>query len=177
MLFELWWLMALPVFFALGWMAARVDARQVLRASARLPDAYFTGLNFLLNEQPDKAIDAFIDVVKLDPETVALHFALGNLFRRRGETDRAIRVHQSLLSVVIYRPDNASRLCLSWDTIFCERGCSIAQKMRWFDLKAAPMQRLVRACVLKLLRWFGIGPERLSWPCVPLGILVLTHGR
>jgi lipopolysaccharide biosynthesis regulator YciM len=98
MLFELWWLIALPVFFALGWIASRFEARHLLRASARLPDAYFTGLNFLLNEQPDKAIDAFVDVVKLDPETVALHFALGNLFRRRGENDRAIRVHQSLLA-------------------------------------------------------------------------------
>ncbi|HVL55286.1 MAG TPA: lipopolysaccharide assembly protein LapB, partial [Burkholderiaceae bacterium] len=78
------------------WAAARIDARDAIRASSRLPDSYFKGLNFLLNEQPDKAIDAFIDVVKLDPETVELHFALGNLFRRRGETDRAIRVHQNL---------------------------------------------------------------------------------
>ncbi|HYF60003.1 MAG TPA: lipopolysaccharide assembly protein LapB [Burkholderiaceae bacterium] len=96
--FELWWLGVIPLFFGLGWAAARIDARHLIRASSRLPDAYFKGLNFLLNEQPDKAIDAFVDVVKLDPETVELHFALGNLFRRRGETDRAIRVHQSLLA-------------------------------------------------------------------------------
>jgi lipopolysaccharide biosynthesis regulator YciM len=96
--FEPWWLLVVPVFFALGWAAARIDARHLIRASSRLPDAYFKGLNFLLNEQPDKAIDAFVEVVRLDPETVELHFALGNLFRRRGETDRAIRVHQSLLA-------------------------------------------------------------------------------
>jgi len=96
--FEFWWLAALPLFFGLGWVAARLDIRQLVRASSRLPDAYFAGLNFLLNEQHDKAIDAFIDVVKLDPETVELHFALGNLFRRRGETDRAIRVHQNLVN-------------------------------------------------------------------------------
>jgi lipopolysaccharide biosynthesis regulator YciM len=96
--FELWWLLVIPLFFALGWIASRIDARHLIRASSRLPDSYFKGLNFLLNEQPDKAIDAFVDVVKLDPETVELHFALGNLFRRRGETDRAIRVHQSLLA-------------------------------------------------------------------------------
>jgi lipopolysaccharide biosynthesis regulator YciM len=96
--FELWWLIVIPVFFGLGWVAARIDARHLIRQSSQLPDAYFKGLNFLLNEQPDKAIDAFVDVVKLDPETVELHFALGNLFRRRGETDRAIRVHQSLVS-------------------------------------------------------------------------------
>jgi len=96
--FELWWLSVIPLFFALGWIASRIDTRHMVKQSAQLPDAYFKGLNFLLNEQPDKAIDAFVDVVKLDPETVELHFALGNLFRRRGETDRAIRVHQSLLA-------------------------------------------------------------------------------
>jgi len=96
--FELWWLSAIPLFFVLGWIASRIESRQQIRASSRLPDAYFRGLNFLLNEQPDKAIDAFVDVVKVDPETVELHFALGNLFRRRGESDRAIRVHESLLA-------------------------------------------------------------------------------
>lgn len=94
--FETWWLLAIPLFFGLGWLAARLDSRQSAKPDGQLPDAYFRGLNFLLNEQPDKAIDAFIDVVRLDPETVELHFALGNLFRRRGETDRAIRVHQNL---------------------------------------------------------------------------------
>src|SRR3954454_7518538 len=96
--FEIWWLLGIPVFFALGWIAARVDIKQLVSESRSLPRGYFKGLNFLLNEQPDQAIDAFIEVVKLDPETVELHFALGNLFRRRGETDRAIRVHQNLLS-------------------------------------------------------------------------------
>jgi lipopolysaccharide assembly protein B len=95
--FEFWWLLALPLFFGFGWAAARVDARHQIRASSRLPDSYFAGLNFLLNEQHDKAIDAFVDVVKLEPETLDLHFALGSLFRRRGESDRAIRVHQNLV--------------------------------------------------------------------------------
>jgi lipopolysaccharide biosynthesis regulator YciM len=99
--FEIWWLLGIPVFFALGWIAARVDIKQLVSESRSLPRGYFKGLNFLLNEQPDKAIDAFIEIVKLDPETAEMHFALGNLFRRRGETERAIRVHQNLLS----RPD------------------------------------------------------------------------
>jgi lipopolysaccharide biosynthesis regulator YciM len=99
--FEIWWLLGIPVFFALGWIAARVDIKQLVYESRSLPRGYFRGLNFLLNEQPDKAIDAFIEIVKLDPETADMHFALGNLFRRRGETERAIRVHQNLLS----RPD------------------------------------------------------------------------
>ncbi|MFZ6863570.1 lipopolysaccharide assembly protein LapB [Undibacterium sp. Ji67W] len=99
--FEIWWLLGIPLFFTLGWIAARVDIRQLLSESRSLPKGYFKGLNFLLNEQPDKAIDAFIEIVRLDPESVELHFALGNLFRRRGETERAIRVHQNLLA----RPD------------------------------------------------------------------------
>jgi lipopolysaccharide biosynthesis regulator YciM len=96
--FETWWLLGIPIFFGLGWVAARIDIKQLLSESRSLPQGYFKGLNFLLNEQPDKAIDAFIEIVKLDPETVELHFALGNLFRRRGEIERAIRVHQNLLA-------------------------------------------------------------------------------
>lgn len=99
--FELWWLIAVPLLFGLGWIAARVDIRQMLSENRNLPDSYFRGLNFLLNEQHDRAIDAFIEVAKLDPETIELHFALGSLFRRRGEIERAIRVHQNLLQ----RPD------------------------------------------------------------------------
>jgi len=94
---EFWWLLALPLFFALGWLAARIDIRQVVRESRALPRSYLSGLNFLLNEQPDKAIDAFIEAVRIDPQTIELHFALGSLFRRRGETDRAIRIHQLLV--------------------------------------------------------------------------------
>ncbi len=96
--FQTWWLIFVPLLFALGWIAARVDFRQMLSETRSLPNSYFKGLNFLLNEEPDRAIDAFVEVAKLDPETTELHFALGNLFRRRGEMERAIRVHQSLLS-------------------------------------------------------------------------------
>src|SRR5450631_977332 len=100
---EYWWLLALPLFFALGWLAARIDIKHLLSESRAMPTSYFRGLNFLLNEQPDKAIESFIEVVRVEPETVELHFALGSLFRRRGETDRAIRMHMNLLD----RPDLA----------------------------------------------------------------------
>ena len=95
--FEYWWLLGFPLFFGLGWIAARIDIRHLVSESRALPRSYFKGLNFLLNEQPDKAIESFIEVVKVDPETVELHFALGSLFRRRGEYDRAIRMHQNLV--------------------------------------------------------------------------------
>ena len=97
---EYWWLLALPLFFALGWLAARIDIKQLVSESRALPRSYFKGLNFLLNEQPDKAIEAFIEVVKVEPQTIELHFALGSLFRRRGETERAIRMHQNLVERV-----------------------------------------------------------------------------
>ena len=90
-------LVALPSAFLLGWAASRFDLRQIKRADRQAPKAYFTGLNLLLNEQTDKAIDAFIEAVQADPDTSELHFALGNLFRRRGEFERAVRVHQHLL--------------------------------------------------------------------------------
>ncbi len=100
--FDLWWLLPIPaIFFALGWVAARIDIKHLMRESRALPMSYFRGLNFLLNEQHDKAIESFIEVVKVDPQTVDLHFALGSLFRRQGEIDRAIRMHQNLLD----RPD------------------------------------------------------------------------
>ena len=94
--FEYWWLIVIPLIFGMGWLAARLDLKQLLHESRELPRAYFKGLNFLVNEQPDQAIDVFIEVMRLDPETIELHFALGNLFRKRGETDRAIRMHLNL---------------------------------------------------------------------------------
>lgn len=95
--FEYWWLLALPLFFTLGWLAARVDINQLLTESTALPAAYFKGLNFLISDQHDKAIEAFIEAVQANAESMELHFALGSLFRRRGEVDRAIHLHLSLL--------------------------------------------------------------------------------
>ena len=93
-----WMLLGLPLAFVLGWLASRFDLRQLRAANRRAPKAYFKGLYCLLNEQQDQAIDAFIEAVQNDPDTSELHFALGNLFRRRGEYDRAVRVHEHLLS-------------------------------------------------------------------------------
>lgn len=95
--FEPWMLLVFPLFFGMGWLAARIDIKELLTESSVLPRSYFEGLNFLLNEQQDQAIEAFIEVVKVDPQTIELHFALGSLFRRRGEVDRAIRMHLNLV--------------------------------------------------------------------------------
>lgn len=93
-----WLLLGLPLSFALGWLASRLDLRQLRLENRQAPKSYFKGLNFLLNEQQDQAIDAFIEAVQIDPDTSELHFALGNLFRRRGEYERAVRVHEHLLA-------------------------------------------------------------------------------
>ena len=94
--FELWYLIVVPLLFIAGWWFRGLDQRQ--REQEKRPGTYYKGINLLLNDQPDKAIDAFIEVVKLDPETIELHHALGNLFSRRGEFDRAVRIHNHLLN-------------------------------------------------------------------------------
>ncbi|RMW95520.1 lipopolysaccharide assembly protein LapB [Allofranklinella schreckenbergeri] len=93
-----WLLLGLPIAFVLGWLASRMDWRQMRVAQRHSPRNYFQGLTYLLNEQQDKAIDVFVQAVQSDPDTIDLHFALGSLFRRRGEYLRAVRVHEHLLA-------------------------------------------------------------------------------
>jgi lipopolysaccharide assembly protein B len=84
---------------ALAWWTGRRSARGSTHCDQDfLPTHYFQGLNYVLNEQPDKAIEVFIKLIEVDSETVETHFALGNLFRRRGEVERAIRIHQNLIA-------------------------------------------------------------------------------
>ena len=94
------WLLLLPVMFGIGWLASRWDLRLENRMDElermRQQRSTFKGLSLLLNEQPDQAIETLVKIAQLDPETIELHFSLGNLFRRRGETERAIKVHQHL---------------------------------------------------------------------------------
>lgn len=91
-------LLAVPVIFALGWLASRLDLRQWRLDERHASKSYYRGLNYLLGEQHDQAIDAFIEAVQRDPDTAELHFALGKLFRQRGEYERAVRVHEHLLA-------------------------------------------------------------------------------
>tara|TARA_B100000795_G_C22798455_1_gene440585 strand:+ start:1133 stop:2308 length:1176 start_codon:yes stop_codon:yes gene_type:complete len=95
--FEFWWLLVIPFFFALGWLAARIDIRQIISESTDLPSAYFKGLHYLITNQYDKAIEAFNDAIKINNDSLELHFALGALLRRTGQIDRAINLHVDLL--------------------------------------------------------------------------------
>lgn len=97
-MYDLLWLL-LPVAAASGWIMAKRSLQKTNQSRSRdFSSDYFQGLNFLLNEQPDKAIEVFIRMLEVDSDTVETHLALGNLFRRRGEVDRAIRVHQNLIA-------------------------------------------------------------------------------
>ncbi|EQD42085.1 tetratricopeptide repeat protein [mine drainage metagenome] len=89
----------LPIAFLSGWWSARrLGARRSGARVNELSSSYFRGLNYLLNEQPDKAIEVFLQLAEANRDTVETHLALGNLFRRRGEVERAIRVHQHLIA-------------------------------------------------------------------------------
>jgi lipopolysaccharide assembly protein B len=94
---NLLWLL-LPVAALSGWWVGRRSENSQSHSSGGINPDYFKGLNFVLNEQPDKAIEVFIRMLEVDSETVETHLALGNLFRRRGEVDRAIRIHQNLIA-------------------------------------------------------------------------------
>jgi lipopolysaccharide biosynthesis regulator YciM len=94
-----WLLLLLPLAALSGWLAAHGKKRSASGGRGReIPSDYFKGMNLLLNEQPDKAIEVFIKVLEVDTETVETHLMLGNLFRRRGEIERATRIHQNLIA-------------------------------------------------------------------------------
>ena len=89
----------LPLAAASGWWAAqRSIAKKYNNTQARLSSDYYRGLNYLLNEEQDKAFEVFLRLVQTDSDTIETHLALGGLFRRRGEVERAIRIHQNLLA-------------------------------------------------------------------------------
>lgn len=93
------WLLLIPAAVAIGWLLGRRGGEIKGGAKiSRLSNTYFRGLNYLLNEQQDKALEIFLQIAEVDKETVETQFALGHLFRRRGEVDRAIRLHQNLVA-------------------------------------------------------------------------------
>jgi lipopolysaccharide biosynthesis regulator YciM len=112
MLDYLLWLL-LPVAMYFGWWLAKNYDRSLTRKKNRnFNDQYFQGLNYLLNEQPDKAIQVFLELAEVNQDTVETHLALGNLFRRRGEVDRAIRFHQNIIAKSDLRPEQRTQALL-----------------------------------------------------------------
>lgn len=104
---DIWWLLLpitlLPVFFGMGWFAARVDMKAVLKQAKTVPDGFYDSLDALVGRNSGKAARHLAEVVEQQPESYRLHLTLGKLYRQRGENDKAIAMHKALLS----HPDTA----------------------------------------------------------------------
>jgi lipopolysaccharide biosynthesis regulator YciM len=145
-----WLLLGLPVAFGLGWLASRFDLKQWKREQRDSPKPYFKGLNLLLNEQQDKAIDAFIEAVQQDPQSSELHFALGNLFRRRGEFERAVRVHEHLLNRGDLPADERMRAQNALAQDFMKAGLFDRAEAAYRSLEGTPFETEARLALLGL---------------------------
>ena len=145
-----WLLFVLPVVFVLGWLASKLDSRQWKLEQRESPKAYFKGLNLLLNEQQDKAIDAFIEAVQNDPDTSELHFALGSLFRRRGETERAVRVHEHLLRRGDLPKTDRDRAQHELAQDFFKAGLFDRAEAAYAELRGTAFEREARLALLSL---------------------------
>lgn len=150
--FQLWMLLIFPLFFGMGWLAARMDIKQLLSESSALPQSYFQGLKFLLNEQQDKAIEAFIEVVKVDPQTVELHFALGSLFRRRGEVDRALRMHHNLVDMVDLDEDKRKQAIFELAQDYLKAGILDRAESLFSELENTPYAKQSLEFLLELFQ-------------------------
>jgi lipopolysaccharide assembly protein B len=150
--FQLWMLLIFPLFFGMGWLAARIDIKELLSESSVLPHSYFQGLNFLLNEQQDKAIEAFIEVVKVDPQTVELHFALGSLFRRRGEVDRALRMHHNLVDRADLDDDKRQQAIFELAQDYLKAGILDRAESLFSELESTPYAKQSLEFLLELFQ-------------------------
>src|SRR5580692_7360964 len=96
---SLWWFSLILLALCCAWyLGYQSRGRDSVTQKVNLPRDYLVGLNFLLNEEPDKAVDIFIKMLEVDSDTVETHLAVAKLFRKRGEVDRAIRIHQNLIA-------------------------------------------------------------------------------
>ncbi len=146
---EFLWIL-LPVAAASGWWAAkRSVARGCEEADRLTTPAYFRGLNYLLNEEPDKAIDVFVQLLEVDSETVETHLALGSLFRRRGEVERAIRIHQNLIARPALEPDLRAQALLELGMDYLRAGLYDRAENLFLELKE--MKLHVRKALQNLL--------------------------
>lgn len=120
---ELFLLFALlPIAAASGWWLARRRESGRRQRDSALSSNYFRGLNYLLNEQPDKAIEVFLQIAEINQDTVETHLALGNLFRRRGEMDKAIRFHKHIISRPTLTDEQRSQALLELGEDFMRAG-------------------------------------------------------
>jgi lipopolysaccharide assembly protein B len=131
-------------------MAARLEKRSDASVRGQLPASYFKGVNFLLSEQPDKAIDAFLEVASIDTHTVELHFALANLFRKKGEIDRAIRLHQFLTTREQITPADREKATYELGVDFLRAGILDRAEQAFHSLSESAMKAEASRQLLEL---------------------------
>ena len=153
---ELLWLL-LPIAAASGWWAARRSAKNRNDSAVRHAD-YFKGLNYLIDDQPDQAIEVFTRIADVDRDTAEIHLALGNLFRRRGEVDRAIHIHGSLIARTYLTADQRQRAMLELGEDYLRAGL--------FDRAEELFQKLLdqpELMTLALSRLIHIFQQEKDW--------------
>lgn len=134
----------LPVAAFYGWyMGVRSVHQKNQKTGNKLSRDYVQGLNFLLSEQPDKAVDHFIALLEVDNETIETHLALGNLFRQRGEVERAIRIHQNLIARPALTREQRDLALLQLGKDFYQSGLFDRSEQIFIQLKASPEYRQV----------------------------------
>jgi len=118
-------------------------SRMARAAAAPLQEQYFAGLNFLLNEEPDKALEVFLKMVEVDNETVETHLALGSLYRRRGEVDRAIRVHENIMARESLKDEHRERAMYALGEDYFRAGLFDRAELMFERLSKFPGSRTV----------------------------------
>lgn len=145
-----WFLLLLPTAFGMGWLASRFDFRQMRLQNRRKPNAYFRGLNHLLNDRQEEAMQCFVQAVQNDPDTPELQFVLGNLFRKRGEYTRAVRTHQHLLARSDLRKADRQRAMHGLAVDYATAGLLDQAEIHLHQLNGTAFARQGRLALLKI---------------------------
>jgi lipopolysaccharide biosynthesis regulator YciM len=143
---------------AIGFYAARRPRPSVVGAE-HLRGSYLAGVNFLVNEQPDRALEAFLRAAELDADTIETHFALGSLYRRRGEVDRAIRIHQNIVARATLEPAQREQASFALAQDYLRAGMFDRAEKILEPLAASGAHRM--AALRKLMR---IYEQERDWP-------------
>ncbi|HKE44614.1 MAG TPA: tetratricopeptide repeat protein [Steroidobacteraceae bacterium] len=142
-----------------GWrLGKRVQRAAGRAARRRLPADYLAGLNYVINEQPDRALEVFTRMVDVNTETVEIHFALGSLFRRRGEVDRAIRIHQGILDRPQLEPVQREQALLELAVDYLRAGLLDRSEELYLKLTETRLHRLTALRAL-----IGIYEQQHDW--------------
>ncbi len=143
---------------AIGFYAARRPRPSAVGAE-RVRGNYLAGVNFLVNEQPDRALEAFLRAAELDGDTVETHFALGSLYRRRGEVDRAIRIHQNIVARESLEPEQRGQASFALAQDYLRAGLLDRAEKILEPLAASGPHRM--AAMRNLMR---IYEQQQDWP-------------